>query len=138
MLDLDILDTGDLRIAGGDLQLISGVDQIRQRVLIRLRRQLGEWAYNISLGLPWIEQILIKNPDLAAIRSLLIAEIATTPGVLQVRTLQLELTRERQLVFSWAALVESASGAVEFSDSSTLDYDNGELQFLLEPLGTII
>jgi hypothetical protein len=136
MKDFDVLD-GDLRFENGDIAFVSGADQVRQRVLIRLRRSLGEWAYNIRLGLPWIEQILVKNPDLATIRSLLLAEIIATPGVLQVRALELELTAERQLVFTWSALVEDDAGASEFIDGSTVDFDSGELQFLLEPIGVI-
>lgn len=136
MKDLDFLD-GDMSLVNGDFAFVTGADEVRQRVLLRLRRQLGEWEFNVTLGVPWIEQILIRNPDLGTIRALLVREIATTPGVIRVVSLELELTADRKLAFTWSALVETDSADVEFADASIVDFDNGTLQFLLEPLGTI-
>jgi len=136
MIDLDLLD-GDIALVHGDIALVTGPDEIRQRVLLRLRRQLGEWAYDTTLGVPWIEQVFVRNPDLGVIRALLVREIANTSGVLEVRSLELTLTAGRELSFTWSALVLADNGESVFTDSSLVDFDNGELQFIIEPLGVI-
>lgn len=139
MIDLDMLDDDDIKFDGGDIVLISGADEVRQRVLLRLRRQLGEWAYNTTLGVDWLGGILGKpNPDLTALRAVLLREIAGTDGVRAVRMLELELTPDRVLTFSWSALVAADDGTTdEFTDTASATFDDGELQFLLEPLGQI-
>lgn len=138
MKDLDLLD-GDVQFDGGDLVFVEGADEVRQRVLLRLRRQLGEWPYNLAIGVDWLNQILAQpNPNLAVFRAIILREIAETDGVLAVRTLDLELTPDRVLTFSWAALVDAGNGTVdEFVDSAAAVFDEGEMQFLLEPLGQI-
>lgn len=138
MFDIDLLE-GDIVFSGGDILRATGADEVRQRVLLRLRRTLGEWAYNTSLGVDWFGQVLgVPNPDLAVIRSLLLREIAATEGVVRVRALELTLTPDRVLSFSWAAVVDAGDGVVdEFDDNAAVTFDDGEMQFLLEPLGLI-
>ncbi len=36
--------------------LVSGADEIVQRLETRLRRELGEWFLNTSAGLPWYQE----------------------------------------------------------------------------------
>jgi len=134
--DLDMLD-GDLLLSRGDLAFARGADEVRQRVLLRLRRVAGEWAYNITLGLPWIQQILVKNPNLALIRALFVREIAATRGVLAVRTLELTLDAQRRLNIEWEIVVDNGEGREFVADSAAIVFDNGTLQFLLEPIGQI-
>lgn len=63
---------------------ISGVDLIVQRMTIRLQRFLGEWILDTSVGLPYLEFIQTRPLDIPGITAVLLAEIATTPGVLRV------------------------------------------------------
>ncbi len=52
MIDLALNDAGDLSIAGGDLQLIDGVDAVMQHVRIRFRTIQGEWFADVNAGFP--------------------------------------------------------------------------------------
>lgn len=49
--------TWDLRLNPGtrdlELGIVSGPDEILQRLLTRLKRELGEWFLNTKAGLPW-------------------------------------------------------------------------------------
>lgn len=36
--------------------IVSGVDEIVQRLITRLKRELGEWFLNTSAGLPWHQE----------------------------------------------------------------------------------
>jgi len=73
--------TGDLLVEGGDLQILEGVDSIEQHVAIRLQFFQGEWFLDTRIGIPYFTNILVKNPDLGAVRFLLRNAVATTPGI---------------------------------------------------------
>ena len=52
--------TWDLRLGHGTRDLapgiIAGPDEIMQRLVTRLKRELGEWFLNTAAGLPWYQQ----------------------------------------------------------------------------------
>jgi hypothetical protein len=73
--------TNDLSYNGHDLELLTDVDALVQSLLIRLRTFYGEWDLNTSIGVRYFEDIMVKNPDLGKVESLLKAEILSTPGV---------------------------------------------------------
>lgn len=85
--------TGDLALVDGAAQWASGDALTRQRVGIRLRTQVGEWAYDTSMGLPYFERILVKAPDLRLIRALIVAEVQRARGVLAVTRADLTFSR---------------------------------------------
>lgn len=79
----------DLRVVSGDLILTAdvasgGTQPVQQDVLQRLRMFLGEWFLDNTAGVPWFQQILVKNPDRSKIDALLLNTILGTPGVLSV------------------------------------------------------
>lgn len=77
-------DTGDLALTDGAATWATGDALVRQRVAIRLRTEVGEWAYDTAMGLPYRREILVKNPDTRLIRGRIVAEVARTAGVLSV------------------------------------------------------
>lgn len=73
--------TGDIAIENDDLVIIDGVDDIAQHIKIRLRFFRGEWTLDLRVGIPYFERILVKNPDLVAIRAIFREAILETPGI---------------------------------------------------------
>lgn len=73
--------TGDLVIEGGDLKLVDGIDAIAQHVAIRLQLFQGEWFLDTRVGVPYYQSILVKNPDLVLVRSIIRTAILSTPGI---------------------------------------------------------
>lgn len=71
----------DIVITNGDLVLVSGTDAIEQHILQRLSTFLGEWFLDNTIGVPYFQSILVKNPDQGRIDSILIDKIRQTPGV---------------------------------------------------------
>lgn len=82
-LALDI-NTADLVIERGDIALVNGLDAIRQDVSTRLQFFQGEWLLDVRVGLPYYTRILVKNPNLNAVRSIFQRTITTTPGVITI------------------------------------------------------
>ena len=152
MMDFDLLTTGDLRIVNGDIVMIEGLDEVRQRVLFRMRTQLGEWDFDTTLGLDYFGEILKNDPDLALIQTRILTLVATTPGVLQVRDLDVSLDApSRTMRVAYTFIVDPAFltdaeranlgleplAGPSVSEAVVLDVDSGELNLLLEPAGPI-
>lgn len=64
---------------------------LSQKLRIRLSIFLGEYFLDTTLGLPYFEEILIKNPDLVLIESLIKEVISGTEGVESLDEFELEL-----------------------------------------------
>ena len=97
---LDI--NGDLAISSGDLQLVSGSDAIVQAVKIRLQFFKGEWFLNLDAGVPYFQEILVKNPNPNVLQTLFRKALLETPGVLAIESLALTFDgRTRQLAVSY-------------------------------------
>lgn len=82
-------DTGDLVIENGDLVQVSGIDAIAQAVRQHLSFFKGEWFLDEEEGLPYFEEVLVKNPNLAAIQDVFRKEILSIAGILEVQSLTL-------------------------------------------------
>lgn len=111
-LALDI-STWDLELPP---RLITGADMIAQRIGIRFKFWLGEWFLDTREGVPYIEQVLVANPDLSLIRALFRRVITSTPGVKRVESLDLSFDRAaRTLVVGSfrATLIDGSTLALE-------------------------
>ena len=115
------LDPGRHDLTGG---IVTGADEILQRLKVRLWRHLGEWFLNTSGGLPWYDagseatagQGLLGSRDLRAAELLIRRETLETDGVLRIVRLNAVFTGRAFSLFM-EILVEG--GALE---SFTLEY----------------
>lgn len=69
--------------ANGDLEMVSDGEEVVQHIQQRLRTYLGEWPYDLSVGVPWFQQILgaRSNYQRGFSEQVLKTEILETPGV---------------------------------------------------------
>jgi hypothetical protein len=79
--------TSDLIVQDGDLMIVDNAERVAQQVLITLREWLGEWFLKTSDGIPYLEYILVKNPNEAHIRQILTQAIESVEGVRDVTEL---------------------------------------------------
>lgn len=70
---------------------IEGAERVAQAIGIRLRTWLGEWFLDISHGVPYLENVLVKNPNLAIVESVLRAQILDVEGVRSISAFSLQL-----------------------------------------------
>jgi hypothetical protein len=123
-LNLNQADPGyyDYLLIDGDLALTSdsesgGADPVQQDILQALRTFQGEWYLDNTLGLPWFQQILIKNPDQSKIDALFINLILSRPGVVQLLKYDFDLiTPTRLLQESFTA--QRTTGTVDYTGTS--------------------
>lgn len=85
--------TNDL-VINKDAILIDNAERVAQQIRIRLNSFLGEWFLNTAYGIPYLEYILIKNPNLTLVRSILRKQIAGVDDVTKIESLTLELDNQ--------------------------------------------
>lgn len=96
MIDLKLDSQHDLWLKGGRLVIADGVNQKAQQIKVVLLTFLGEWFLDTSRGLPYFDEILVKNPNSARIQSLFRQKIMRVEGVQAVTALFLEVDRKNR------------------------------------------
>lgn len=96
MLNLALDDNNDIFVTGYGIARTDGREQIAQRIKTRLQLFFGEWFLDRNAGVPWLEQILIKNPRATIVQGVLKQTIIRTPGVLELTAFSItDINQER-------------------------------------------
>jgi len=74
--------SGDISIIGNSLVIVTGIEEIRQRITHRLRTFYGEWFLEMTKGVKYFQEILRKNPNATLRDNMLREEILKSPGVI--------------------------------------------------------
>lgn len=81
--------TGDLVLRDGDVLLIDSAERVAQQILITLRFWLGEWFLDTKDGIPYLEYVLVKSPNLLHIRQIFTEAMEKVDGVKRVEEMNL-------------------------------------------------
>lgn len=103
-------DTGDLLISPLGLTRLTNtqVEEVGQRLRTKLQHFLGEWFLDETLGLSYFRDVLVRNPDMAVVKSLFQDAITSDAGVEQLVLLDLALNTEtRVLSVTFEAVLNS-------------------------------
>lgn len=115
---LDEADNTDIGIVGGNLTIVDGTDAIAQHLLIRLRFFKGEYQLDRSIGVPYFEDIFVKNPSLVVVRAIMREVILETPGVLEITRFDLSVDSAiRQLNVDFTVQVSTSDELLDFSET---------------------
>ena len=88
----------------GDIQLVDGAGRVAQQIKVTLLLFLGEWFLDTSFGVPYFEDILVKNPRWGTVSAVLRARISNVPNVSRIRRLTLDFSRvTRSLAITFEA-----------------------------------
>lgn len=99
--------THDLIVTSGDLVMVKDVQAIAQEVDIRLQFLLREWFLDVTIGVPFLQVIIVKAPNLAAVRTVLRDEILRCVGIKSITKLDLDFDRStRKLTVTWSATTD--------------------------------
>ena len=108
--------TWDLSTDATDLLLVDGEDAVAQHLSQRLNTFAGEWFLDLRLGVPYLQQVLVKNPDPVVLDSVFKSEIIHTPGIVELQAFELRLDAgTRQLQLSFTAVADSGA-IISFSE----------------------
>lgn len=115
MTDVAQEEGGDLKVVNNDIPFVNGIEEVQQLLRQRLRAFLGEWFLNTTIGMPFFQQIFLKNPNSVAIEAAFKNEILNTPGILELSEFELDIeSGPRQLTVTFSAI--STDGLIDFSE----------------------
>lgn len=90
-MDFAMDENGDLAIKNGDFYLVTGVDATIQFLKQRLRLFLGEWFLDEAKGVPYFDEVFVKNPNPVALNSIFKTQIIETPGVRELLSFDMQI-----------------------------------------------
>lgn len=91
MLDLALdAKKHDLIIVDGDFIVIDNAERVAQQIKIQLLTWLGEWFLDTTHGVPYLDYILVKNPNLELIASIFREQIMKVDDVNYVNSLEID------------------------------------------------
>jgi len=88
MKDLLLDSDGDLLITNGDVTI---TDSVIQAIKIRLRWFAGEWRVNPDYGMPYYDDIFIKNPNKVLLEEQIREEILSVTEVTEVTSVSVSI-----------------------------------------------
>ena len=98
------VDSWDLVFHNNDLLLIDNAERIGQQIKITLQFWFEEWFLDTTQGIPYLQYICIKNPNLQHIRQIFREAIQSVPDVDSVTELTLNVNaKERILSVTYTA-----------------------------------
>jgi hypothetical protein len=104
MTDFKLNAAGDIELdANGEVVLVSGAEEVAQKVRLRLSINKGEYFLDPDLGISYREVILVHSPNQALISAEVQREILKTQGVNRILEYSQEViqaTRQLQITFS--------------------------------------
>lgn len=109
--------TGDIDLSTNDLQVVTGTDATVQHLRTRLRLFQGEWFFDLRVGVPYFEQILVKNPNLVAVTGIFRSAIQSTPGVERLDRIDIDFdSASRTLTVEFTAKLEGEEASRDFAE----------------------
>lgn len=93
------LNTNDLAVENGDLVIVSGKDNLTQRIKDMLQSKVGDFVYDISNGLPWID-ITQKKYSLQEIQVLIKTTLLTDSEILAVNEIIISEDNANELIIN--------------------------------------
>ena len=90
--------TWDIALQNNDFILIDNAERISQQIKISLQFWLGEWFLNDTLGVPYLERICVKNPNLQHIRQIFRNVIQNVSGIIAVNALDLTVDASKRVL----------------------------------------
>lgn len=104
---MDILLDGDGDIvveSNGDILI---ADSVAQKIKIKLGWHEGEWRWEKEEGIPYLEYVFIKNPDLDQIEQLIREKIFEVDEVTEVKDVTVTLDVKKRITkVSFTALTD--------------------------------
>jgi hypothetical protein len=120
LVDIALDENNDLRFVDNDLRFINGIYYVKQKIKIRLQWFLGEWYLNTDLGLPYLTEILTKNPNRLAVVNYIKRQIANTEGVKSVDSFNVDFVTGNSRALKIDSAVTTSYGRLSFSETFTV------------------
>jgi len=109
-MDLKLNTSGDLDTTNNKFSVVDGYDAINQNLKVRFRTFLGEWFLDTSIGMPWFQEFLVKNPNKLIMDARIRACILGTPGIIALQSINYDFNPStRNMAISFVAKLQSGT-----------------------------
>jgi hypothetical protein len=135
MIDLAFDGTDIVFDEAGNLTTVEDAAAVAQRIYLTLKAQAGDWFLDTAFGQPWRESVLVRNPNLIEINSLLRVAISGVEGVIRILSFDLSFDRvtgRLSLTFEVATQYGVIAAQSEGDDVAAII-----LALMLQPVGGI-
>ena len=97
----------DILIKDGDFLLIDNAERVAQQIKVKLLAFLGEWFLDTTWGVPYLEYILVKQPNQELIKQILSEQILSVDDVKSLNALELDYqVKVRTLIINYEVSTE--------------------------------
>lgn len=97
----------DILIKDGDFLLIDNAERVSQQIKVKLLTFLGEWFLDTTWGVPYLEYILVKQPNQELIKQILSEQISSVDDVKSLNALELDYqVKIRTLIVNYEVSTE--------------------------------
>lgn len=97
----------DILIKDGDFLLIDNAERVAQQIKVKLLTFLGEWFLDTTWGVPYLEYILVKQPNQELIKQILSEQILSIDDVKSLNALELDYqVKVRTLIINYEVSTE--------------------------------
>lgn len=118
-MDFAMDENGDIAVVNGDFIFVEGVDATVQFVNQKLRLFQTEWFLDEIKGVPYFDEVFIKNPNAVVLDSIFKTQIMETPGVLELLEFSMDMeSGTRKLTVS--GRIRALDGEADFSQTIVL------------------
>jgi len=113
--DILLDSSGNRVLVNGDYGFAADDQAVKQGIQVRALLYLNDVWYDLDLGVPYLENILIKNPNPIVVKAEIGRNIALTPDVSNVVAVSLEvdpLTRHAAINYTCNSTLGTVTGTV--------------------------
>lgn len=120
MFDFALDDNWDLLFMENDMRFVHGINYVGQKVKIRLQWFLGEWFLNEDIGLPYFQEILIKNPNRLSIVNMIKRVIMDTEGIESIESFSADFIEGERRKFKIETVMKTNYGRLSLDEIFTV------------------
>ena len=119
MSTLALTQSGDLDLSSGNIRVIDDAAEcLALKIRQRYRMLLGEWFLDTRQGIPYLQLVLVKNPNLGVVQGVLRKVLEVTEGVKAIDEFDLQYDADaRTAAFTFK--VTTTAGQVITGGSDT-------------------
>lgn len=111
MKDLLLDKNGDLVV--NPTTGVTITDSVVQAVTVRLKWFFNEWRFAPQYGVPYFEEILVKNPNNLRVRQIIRDEILSVKEIERVTRLDITVKPDRKALIRFSATVKGVQSELE-------------------------
>lgn len=110
-------DAQDIRVDRiGNLLVVDGLEDVRQRVLMRLRWWIGQWFLQVRDGVPYRPEIFQRSTSVGLAAAVVSDQIKRVPGVTSVRNVIASIDPVSRLM-QYSATIDTAFGTIQMDET---------------------